>query len=118
MKRKSPRLFREAGRVDCVVINAGVLERAPIEEFTAAQWAACWRQPARRLPLRPEGFRCGAKRIVAVGSIAGTLGTAQAAAYNASKWGLTGLIKSLAEEGRERAVFCAAVLPARWTPAC
>jgi len=33
-------LFTEAGRVDCVVINAGVLERGPIEEFTAAQWDA------------------------------------------------------------------------------
>src|SRR5207237_262250 len=41
----------------------------------------------------------------------GTLGTPQAAAYNASKWGLTGLIKSLAEEGRERGIFCAVVLP-------
>ena len=48
---------------------------------------------------------------MAVGSISGTLGTADAAAYNASKWGLTGLIKSLAEEGRDRGIFCAAVLP-------
>src|SRR5229473_3015307 len=39
------------------------------------------------------------------------LGTPQAAAYNASKWGLTGFVKSLAEEGREQGVFCAVVLP-------
>ena len=50
-------------------------------------------------------------RIVAIGSISGTLGTAQAAAYNASKWGLTGLVKSLAEEGRPQGIFCASVLP-------
>jgi NAD(P)-dependent dehydrogenase (short-subunit alcohol dehydrogenase family) len=48
---------------------------------------------------------------VAIGSISGTLGTPQAAAYNASKWGLTGLVKSLAEEGREQGIFCALVLP-------
>ena len=49
--------------------------------------------------------------LVAMGSISGTLGTPHAAAYNASKWGLTGFIKSLAEEGREQGVFCAVVLP-------
>jgi NAD(P)-dependent dehydrogenase (short-subunit alcohol dehydrogenase family) len=48
---------------------------------------------------------------VAIGSISGTIGTAEAAAYNASKWGLTGLVKSLAEEGREAGIFCAIVLP-------
>jgi len=113
------RFFREVerrlGPPDVVVLNAGVLERGPIEDFTEAQWdrvldvnlkgawlcaRAAW--PALR---RTRG------RIVAVGSISGTLGTPQAAAYNASKWGLTGLIKSLAEEGRERGIFCAVVLP-------
>ena len=113
------RFFREVerqlGPPDVVVLNAGVLERGPIESFTEEQWdrvlgvnlkgaflcaRAAW--PALR---RTRG------RIVAVGSISGTLGTAQAAAYNASKWGLTGLIKSLAEEGREQGVFCSLVLP-------
>ena len=113
------RFFREVerqlGPPDVVVLNAGVLERGPIEEFTEAQWdrvlgvnlksaflcaKAAW--PALR---RTHG------RIVAIGSISGTLGTPHAAAYNASKWGLTGFIKSLAEEGREQGVFCAVVLP-------
>jgi NAD(P)-dependent dehydrogenase (short-subunit alcohol dehydrogenase family) len=106
---------RRLGPADVVVLNAGVLERGPIEDFTEAQWdrvlgvnlkgaflcaKAAW--PALR---RTRG------RIVAMGSISGTLGTAQAAAYNASKWGLTGFVKSLAEEGREQGVFCAVVLP-------
>jgi len=106
---------RQLGPPDVVVLNAGVLERGPIEEFTEAQWdrvlgvnlkgaflcaKAAW--PALR---RTRG------RIVAIGSISGTLGTPHAAAYNASKWGLTGFIKSLAEEGREQGVFCAVVLP-------
>jgi NAD(P)-dependent dehydrogenase (short-subunit alcohol dehydrogenase family) len=113
------RFFREVerhlGPPDVLVLNAGVLERGPIEEFTEAQWdrvlgvnlkgaflcaKAAW--PALR---RTRG------RIVAVGSISGTLGTPHAAAYNASKWGLTGFVKSLAEEGREQGVFCAIVLP-------
>src|SRR5437764_13991252 len=113
------RFFREVernlGPPEVVVLNAGVLERGPLEEFTEAQWdrvlgvnlkaaflcaKAAW--PALR---RTRG------RIVAIGSISGTLGTPHAAAYNASKWGLTGFVKSLAEEGREQGIFCALVLP-------
>jgi 3-oxoacyl-[acyl-carrier protein] reductase len=105
-------LFERFPRPDCVVLNAGVLERGPIEEFTAAQFDRVLGVNLRGAFLcAREAFRQGARRIVAIGSISGTLGTANAAAYNASKWGLTGLVKSLAEEGRERGIFCAAVLP-------
>jgi NAD(P)-dependent dehydrogenase (short-subunit alcohol dehydrogenase family) len=105
-------LFAEAGRCDCVVLNAGVLERGPIESFSAEQWDRVLGVNLRGAFLcAREAFRCGATRIVAIGSISGTLGTPHSAAYNASKWGLTGLIKSLAEEGRDRRIFCAAVLP-------
>ncbi|MFL5313180.1 MAG: SDR family oxidoreductase [Myxococcales bacterium] len=106
---------RHLGPPDVVVLNAGVLERGPIEDFTEAQWD-------RVLDVNLRGaFLCAKAawpalrrrrgRIVAMGSISGTLGTPEAAAYNASKWGLTGLIKSLAEEGRKQGVFCAVVLP-------
>jgi 3-oxoacyl-[acyl-carrier protein] reductase len=105
-------LFAQAGRPECVVINAGVLERGPIEQFTAAQWDRVLGVNLRGAFLcAREAFRTGATRIVAVGSVSGTVGTSHAAAYNASKWGLTGLVKSLAEEGRERGIFCASVLP-------
>jgi 3-oxoacyl-[acyl-carrier protein] reductase len=103
------------GAPDVVVLNAGVLERAPVERFTDAQWdrvlgvnlrgAFLCARAAWPLLRRTRG------RLVAIGSISGTLGTPDAAAYNASKWGLTGLVKSLAEEGREAGIFCAIVLP-------
>jgi 3-oxoacyl-[acyl-carrier protein] reductase len=104
--------FAKAGKPEVVVLNAGVLERGAIESFTAEQFDKVMGVNLRGAFLcAREAFRTGAKRIVAVGSISGTLGTAQSAAYNASKWGLTGLMKSLAEEGRERGIFCATVLP-------
>jgi len=104
--------FAKAGKPEAVVLNAGVLERGAIESFTVEQFDRVIGVNLRGAFLcAREAFRLGTKRIVAVGSISGTLGTAQSAAYNASKWGLTGLMKSLAEEGRERGIFCAIVLP-------
>jgi 3-oxoacyl-[acyl-carrier protein] reductase len=101
-----------SGKLQVVVLNAGILERGPVESFSAASFDRILAVNLRGAFLcAREAFRLGAKRLVAVGSISGTLGTAQSAAYNASKWGLTGLMKSLAEEGRERGIFCATVLP-------
>ena len=103
------------GPPDVLVINAGVLERAPLEELSEAQWDRvldvnlkgaflCARAVWPAMKARRHG------RILAVGSVSGTLGTPLASAYNASKWGLTGFIKSIAEEGREHGIFCALVL--------
>jgi 3-oxoacyl-[acyl-carrier protein] reductase len=104
--------FAKAGKPEAVVLNAGILERGPIETFSAGSFDRVLGVNLRGAFLcAREAFKAGAKRIVAVGSISGTLGTANSAAYNASKWGLTGLMKSLAEEGRERGIFCATVLP-------
>jgi len=50
-------------------------------------------------------------RIVHVGSISSTIGSANAAVYAASKWGLVGLMKSLAEELRDSGLSTVAVLP-------
>lgn len=95
-----------------VIVNAGALERGPIEAFTEAQFDRVVGVNVRGAFLcAREAFRRGATRIVAIGSISGTLGTPEAAVYNASKWAVTGLMKSLAEEGRARGIFCATVLP-------
>ena len=113
------RFFAEAeallGPPDVVVLNAGVLERAPIEEFTDEQFDRVVGVNLRGAFLCAraawKGLARTRGRLIGMGSISGTLGTAEAAAYNASKWGLTGLVKSLAEEGRDASIFCAVVLP-------
>ena len=109
------RFFERIGHVDVLVLNAGVLERGPLGSFTTEQFDRVLSVNLRGAFLCaravwPQMIRTSG-RIVAIGSISGTLGTPEAAAYNASKWGLTGLIKSLAEEGRAARVFCATVLP-------
>ena len=50
-------------------------------------------------------------RIIHVASISATLGTANASAYCASKWGLVGFMKSLAEELRDSGLMTLAILP-------
>ena len=53
----------------------------------------------------------GRGRLVHVASISATLGSPGAASYAASKWGLVGLSKSLAEELRGTGLCSVAILP-------
>jgi len=50
-------------------------------------------------------------RIVFVGSISSTLGTAKLSGYCASKWGIVGFMKSLAAELTDSGLMTCAVLP-------
>ncbi len=104
------------GPCDVLVNNAGILARAAAEELAPAVFRAmlevnltgaflCARAVIPGMKARRRG------RIVNVASISGTEGTAGGTGYNASKWGLIGLTKSLAEELRGHAVQCLAVSP-------
>jgi 3-oxoacyl-[acyl-carrier protein] reductase len=114
------RLVEESGRAlgpcDVLVNNAGILERDLAEELSPARFRAvlevnltgaflCARAVIPAMKARRRG------RIVNVASISGTLGSERASAYNASKWGLIGLTKCLAEELRPFGVQCLAVSP-------
>ncbi|HVI96587.1 MAG TPA: SDR family oxidoreductase [Anaeromyxobacter sp.] len=107
---------RTLGPVDVLVNNAGVLARGLVEELAPAAFRAvldvnltgaflCARAVVPGMKARRRG------RIVNVTSISGTIGTERASAYNASKWGLVGLTKCLAEELRAHGVQCVGVSP-------
>ncbi len=107
---------RALGPCDVLVNNAGVLERGLAEDLAPEHWRRvlevnltgaflCARAVIPGMKRRRRG------RIVNVTSISGTLGTPAASAYNASKWGLIGLTKCLAEELREHGVQCLGVSP-------
>jgi NAD(P)-dependent dehydrogenase (short-subunit alcohol dehydrogenase family) len=104
------------GPVDVLVNDAGILVRGLAEETSPADFREvldvnlvgaflCARAVIPGMKARRRG------RIVNVTSISGTIGTAEASAYNASKWGLVGLTKCLAEELRPHGVQCVAVSP-------
>jgi NAD(P)-dependent dehydrogenase (short-subunit alcohol dehydrogenase family) len=109
-------VIREFGRVDVLVNNAGVSLITPAEETTLADW--------RRLlevnltgpflmcrEFGREMLHQGSGSIVNVSSVAGLLGVADRAAYNASKHGLVGLTRTLAAEWGGRGVRVNAVCP-------
>jgi 3-oxoacyl-[acyl-carrier protein] reductase len=61
--------------------------------------------------LLPAMRAAKAGRVVFVGSISSTIGCAGVASYAASKWGLVGFMKSVAEETRGSGLVITAVLP-------
>jgi len=107
---------RALGEVDVLVNNAGIVLRRRLEETgdvdfervlavnLAGPFYLCRR-------LLPRMAARGWGRVVNVSSISGTEGSAGLTAYGASKWGLNGLTRALAEEVRGKGVLVAAVLP-------
>jgi len=109
-------VLEKFGRVDVLVNNAGISHIAPAEKTTEVEWRRvldvnllgpfllC--REIGRIMLAQKGGS-----IVNVASIAGLLGVADRAAYNASKHGLIGLTRTLAAEWGGRGVRCNAVCP-------
>jgi NAD(P)-dependent dehydrogenase (short-subunit alcohol dehydrogenase family) len=103
-------------RIDVVVNNAGVSSISPAEDITTDEW-----QHVMEVNLLGPFLVCrefgrmmldqGSGSIVNVASVAGLLGIADRAAYNASKHGLIGLTRTLAAEWGGRGVRVNAVCP-------
>ena len=107
---------RALGPPDVLVSCAGILVRGLAEGTSPAAFREvldvnltgaflCARAVIPGMKARGRG------RLVHVTSISGTLGTPEASAYNASKWGLVGLTKCLAEELRPHRIACVGVSP-------
>jgi NAD(P)-dependent dehydrogenase (short-subunit alcohol dehydrogenase family) len=107
---------RALGPADVLVNDAGVLVRGLAEALSPADFRRvldvnltgaflCARAVIPGMKARARG------RIVNIASISATLGTPEGSAYNASKWGLVGLTRCLAEELRPHGVACLAVSP-------
>ena len=101
---------------DVLVNNAGVAPRVPLEQTSTDVWQATLgvNLTAPFLLARavvPSMRRAKRGRIVFVASISSTLGSPRLAAYTAAKWGVVGLMKSLAADLTDSGVVCLAVLP-------
>jgi NAD(P)-dependent dehydrogenase (short-subunit alcohol dehydrogenase family) len=105
------------GRVDVLVNNAGISMISPAEDTSLPDWRRVLEVNLTGpfLMCREFGEQMlerGSGSIVNVSSVAGLLGVADRAAYNASKHGLVGLTRTLAAEWGGRGVRVNAVCPA------
>jgi 3-oxoacyl-[acyl-carrier protein] reductase len=109
-------VLRDLGAPDVLVPNAGVVRRAPVHAMSEADWDEVLDVNLKGtfLVVReflPEMLARGSGRVVAMGSISSTLGTATQSAYCAAKWGTVGFVKSLAEELRGKGLQAMCVMP-------
>jgi NAD(P)-dependent dehydrogenase (short-subunit alcohol dehydrogenase family) len=106
----------ELGRLDIVLPNAGVYSVGKVRDLTEQQWREVVdinltgvfhtiQASLEPLAAAPRG------RIVATASGMGRRGAANIAHYVASKWGVIGLVKSVAIEVAPSGITCNAVLP-------
>jgi NAD(P)-dependent dehydrogenase (short-subunit alcohol dehydrogenase family) len=109
-------LGEEAGRVDCLVNNAGWGVFAPVDEIEPDDWRGildtnlsgafyCTRAFAPAMKKRGGGW------IFNVASLAGKNPFAGGAAYNASKFGMVGFSEASMLDLRPHGVRVAAILP-------
>jgi 3-oxoacyl-[acyl-carrier protein] reductase len=115
-ERAARALLEQFPQPEVLVNNAGVVRRALVEAMSTEDWNETLDVNLRAPFLLaravvPSMRRAGRGRILFVGSIGSTIGTAKHAAYAASKWGTVGLMKSLAEELTGTGVVTLAVLP-------
>ncbi len=104
------------GRVDVLVNNAGISSIQNAEQVCAADFRRVLEVNLVAPFLLAKAFGAamlarGSGSIVNVASIAGLVGVADRAAYNASKHGLIGLTRTLAAEWGGRGVRVNAVCP-------
>ena len=104
------------GAVEVVVNNAGIVRRALVHQMKEEDWDAVVAVNLKgpflvtRVFL-PSMLERKKGRVVMVGSISSTLGTAAQSAYCAAKWGVVGFTKSLAEELRGTGLQAMCVMP-------
>lgn len=116
LERAVDRVRRELGPVRVLVNAAATDAPGPVSELAVEAWDRVMAVNLRavfvlsRLVL-PDMAAAGQGTIVNVSSVAGRRGWANASAYCASKFALTGFTQALAAEAREHGVRACVVYP-------
>lgn len=107
----------ELGRLDIAVANAGVCGFGKTWELTDDQWDEMIGVDLTGVfktlrAVTPYLIEQGSGRIVATASMGGRMGNPNLAHYVAAKWGVIGLVKTLALEVADKGITVNAVCPA------
>src|ERR671927_988885 len=110
------RAIEEFGRIDVLVNAAGTDVPGIVEELDVEGWNRTLDVNLRAPFLLskaafPHMREAGGGTIINISSVAGKKGWANASAYCASKFGLTGLTETLADEGRAHGLRAIVLYP-------
>ncbi len=110
------RALAELGTPRVVVNNAGIIRRALVHEMSIEDFRLVLDTNLTGTflvtrALLPSMLAARQGRVIQMASISSTLGSARASAYCASKWGVVGFTKSLAEELRGTGLCTMSILP-------
>ena len=106
----------EYGSIDMLIVNAGIVHAGPLEQHSEAEISVVLDVNLvgainTMQAAIPYMRRQNSGRIVAVSSILGRSGSANFPVYSAAKWGVIGLVKSVAKTLGKSNVTCNAVCP-------
>ena len=104
------------GRVDVLINNAGTASREPADELPLESWQRvidtnltgaflCAREAFRIMKRQKQG------RIINIGSVSAKVPRPNTIAYAATKFGLEGVTRALALEGREHGILVSILHP-------
>src|SRR5215204_1537735 len=110
------RTVEEFGRIDVLVNAAGTDAPGSVEELSVEGWDRTLDVNLRAPFLLskaafPYMREAGSGTIVNISSVAGKKGWANASAYCASKFGLTGFTQALADEGKKHGIRAIVLYP-------
>ncbi|WP_102693270.1 3-hydroxybutyrate dehydrogenase [Rummeliibacillus pycnus] len=108
--------YKEFGRIDILINNAGLQYVAPIEEFPTEKFELLVKVmlTAPFIGIKnvfPIMKKQGFGRVINMASVNGVIGFAGKAAYNSAKHGVIGLTKVAALEGAEHGITVNALCP-------
>jgi NAD(P)-dependent dehydrogenase (short-subunit alcohol dehydrogenase family) len=113
-------LFKDAvdrfGTVDILVNSAGIADDTPIDELTLARWREvqdanltsaflCCREAFKIMKAQDRG------RIINIGSTSARVPRHNSPSYSSTKWGIEGLTRSLAIDGRHFGIAASILHP-------
>ncbi len=103
------------GKLDLLVANAGIGHFAPIEDLTITQWQETIDTNLTgvfySIKAGLESLKASNGFFITISSLAGTNFFAQGAAYNASKFGLTGFTQAVMLDLRQYGIRCTTIMP-------
>ena len=116
MKAVVDRALSEFGKIDILLANAGIFSFGTIAEMSDQMWADMIDTNLTGVfnsirAVLPHMIERRSGRIVATASMAGRVGMPNIAHYVAAKWGVIGLVKSVAMEVAQYGITVNAVCP-------